>query len=217
MDFAAARLKMVDNQIRTTDVTEHAILRAFLTVPREAFVPDARRVLAYIDEDVPLGGGRYIMEPSPFGKLLQLADIRSSDVVLDVGCGTGYSAAILSHLAGSVVALESDAGLAAKASETLAGLDILSVAVVEGPLEKGYPSEAPFDVIIFEGAVEVLPDTFLDQLKPGGRLVVVEGIGNAALAKLYVKDHDGIVSDRVAFNCAVKPLPGFRKEAAFVF
>jgi protein-L-isoaspartate(D-aspartate) O-methyltransferase len=217
MDFAAARLKMVDNQIRTTDVTEHAILRAFLSVPREAFVPDARKVLAYIDEDVPLGGGRFIMEPSPFGKLLQLAAIRPDDVVLDVGCGTGYSAAILSHLAGSVVALECDPALAAKAGETLAGLDIHSCAVVEGPLDAGYPSEAPFDVIVFEGAVEVLPPAFVEQLKPGGRLVVVEGVGNAALAKLYLKEQDGVVSDRVAFNCAVKPLPGFRKEAAFVF
>ncbi|MEX6507726.1 protein-L-isoaspartate O-methyltransferase [Jiella sp. M17.18] len=217
MDFEAARIKMVDNQVRTTDVTSHAILRAFLQVPREEFVPASWKPLAYIDEDVPLGDGRFLMEASPFAKLLQLVSIGPDDVVLDVGCGTGYSAAILSHLAGSVVALEENATLAASASETLARLDFVTCAVVEGPLNEGYPSEAPYDVIVFEGAVETLPDTFFDQLRNGGRMVVVEGVGLAAEAKLYIKDDEGVVSQRFGFNCAIKPLPGFKKAAAFVF
>ena len=217
MDFQTARVRMVDNQIRTTDVTRHEILRAFLEVPREEFVPASRKALAYIDEDVPLGDGRFIMEASPFAKLLQLAAVHKDDVVLDVGCGTGYSSAILSYLAGSVVALEENAELASAASDNLARLDYVSCAVVEGPLADGYPSEAPYDVIFFEGAVEVLPETFFDQLKADGRLVVVEGIGNAAAATLYYKDAQGVVSSRFGFNCSIRPLPGFRKKQEFVF
>lgn len=217
MDFETARTKMVDNQIRTTDVTRHDILRAFLQVPREEFVPASRKPLAYIDEDLPIGNGRYIMEASPFAKLLQLAAVTPDDVVLDVGCGSGYSSAILSHLAGSVVALEENAELAAAAGDNLARLDYVTCVVVEGKLEEGYPSEAPYDVIFFEGAVERLPDTFFEQLREGGRLVVVEGVGNAAAAKLYFKDENGIVSDRFGFNCSVKPLPEFVEAAGFVF
>jgi protein-L-isoaspartate(D-aspartate) O-methyltransferase len=216
MDFAAARTKMVDNQIRTTDVTSHEILRAFLTVPRELFVPEERRALAYIDEDLPLGNGRYLMEPSPLAKLIQLAGVQPQDVVLDVGCGTGYSSVILAHLAGSVVALESDEALAARASELIDQLGGLSCAVARGPLNKGYAADAPYDVIVFQGAVEEVPSVFFDQLRDRGRLVVVEGRGLSALAKLYTKE-DGIVSDRFAFNCGVKPLPGFEREKAFVF
>lgn len=217
MDYETARIRMVDNQIRTTDVTRHDLLRAFLSVPREEFVPDARRHFAYIDEDVPLGDGRFLMEASPFAKLVQLAAVTEDDVVLDVGCGTGYSAAILSHLTGSVIALEEDGGLASQASDNLARLNYVTCAVVEGALEHGCPGEAPFDVILFEGAVETLPENYFDQLKGGGRLVVVEGVGNAGEARLYYKDEEGIVSGRFGFNCSIKPLPGFRKERGFVF
>ncbi|EAS50048.1 putative protein-L-isoaspartate O-methyltransferase [Aurantimonas manganoxydans SI85-9A1] len=217
MDFDAARTRMVDNQIRTTDVTRHEILRAFLEVPREEFVPAARKPLAYIDEDVPLGNGRFIMEASPFAKLIQLAAIRPDDVVLDVGCGTGYSSAVLSHLAGSVVSLEQDPDLAEAATENLARLDYVTCAVVEGPLNEGYPSEAPFDVIFMQGSVGILPETLLQQLRPGGRLVVVEGQGNAAEAKLYFRDDNGVVGSRFGFNCSIRPLPGFQKKAEFAF
>ncbi|MEF2073558.1 protein-L-isoaspartate O-methyltransferase family protein [Consotaella aegiceratis] len=216
MDFDTARRMMVDNQVRTTDVTDYRVLEALLTVPREEFVPSAKRPLAYIDEDLAVGSGRYLMEPSPFARLLQLANVQDRDVVLDVGCATGYSSAVISQLASSVVALESDADLAAVATDNLSRLDFVNCVVVEGPLQEGYASEAPYDLIMIEGAVQDLPALFFDQLRDGGRLVSVEGIGNAASARLYIKE-DGQMSARFGFNCAVKPLPGFERKAEFVF
>lgn len=217
VDFAAQRLKMVDGQLRTTDVTNAALLDAMLAVPRELFVPEGRRPLAYIDEDVRVDAqGRFLMEPSPFARLVQLADVRANDFVLDIGCATGYSAAVLSRLASSVVALECDAGLAASATSNLSTLGYDNVAVVEGPLQDGYASEAPYDVIVVEGAVDFVPDTLLAQLKDGGRLVAVVGSGHSAMARIYLRDGDTI-SDRRVFNAAVKPLPGFMREAAFSF
>jgi protein-L-isoaspartate(D-aspartate) O-methyltransferase len=219
MNFEAARIKMVDNQIRTTDVTSHSVLSAFLSVPREEFVPAKMRELAYIDTDIELVGGpqpRYLMEPSPLAKLLQLAEISNSDLVLEIGCGTGYTSALLSLLAGSVVALESDEALAATATETLARLGYDNIAVVSGDLTKGYAAEAPYDVIFINGAVEMIPAELFEQLRDGGRLVVVEGFGNASRAKLYVRE-SGMTSERADFNTAVKPLPGFRRDRSFVF
>lgn len=216
MDYTAARIKMVDNQIRTTDVTSHSVLEAFLTVPREAFVPAPLKSLAYIDNDIEVSPGRFVMEPSPLAKLIQLATITKNDVVLEVGCNTGYASAVLSLLAGSVVALEVDESLASKATETLAELGYDNVAVVNGELEKGYGAEAPYDVIFIHGAVEVIPEALFGQLRDGGRLVAVEGYGNASQARLFVKER-GVASERSAFNTSVKPLPGFRKAAEFVF
>ncbi|WP_061932584.1 protein-L-isoaspartate O-methyltransferase [Aureimonas sp. AU22] len=216
MDFAAARVKMVDNQIRTTDVTSHETLRAFLSVPREVFVPQERKALAYIDSDIPVGHGRFLISPSPLAKMIQLAEIGSQDVVLDVGCATGYSSAVLAHLAGSIVALEENAELAAQAGAAFDSLGIVNAAVVTGPLKDGWPGEAPYDVILFQGSVEALPKVHLDQLKDRGRLVVVERSGASGMAKLYTKE-DGIVSDRFAFNCHIPALPGFAKPREFVF
>ena len=207
---------MVDGQVRTTDVTNLGILDAMLAIPREAFVDEQRRPLAYIDEDIEIAPGRYLMEPSPFAKLVQLAAIRPGETVLDVGAGTGYSSAVLSQLAGRVVALESDAALADRARAALAALAIDNVAVVTGPLRGGHAEAAPYDVILLEGAVEVLPDALFAALRDGGRLVAVEGRGNAGVARLYLKS-GGTVTGRRAFNAAVKPLPGFERTPTFVF
>jgi protein-L-isoaspartate(D-aspartate) O-methyltransferase len=221
VDYAQHRLRMVDGQLRTTDVTDAAILEAMLVVPREEFVDPARRALAYIDEDVPTASAdgaprRYLMEPSPFAKLVQLADIGPGDFVLDVGCGTGYSSAVLSRLASSVVALETDPDLADRAAATLTRLGFDTVAVVKGPLAQGYAAEGPYDVIVLGGAVEFVPDALLAQLKDGGRLVAVEGTGNSGKARLYVKA-DGIITGRSVFNAAIKPLPGFERVRTFQF
>ena len=222
IDFSQARIKMVDGQVRTTDVTNLALLDAFLEVPREQFVPAERRVLAYIDEDIQIApaqaGGlpRYLMEASPLAKLLQLADITPGDIVLDVGCGTGYASALLSRLASSVIALESDAALATLANSNLLTLGCDNVAVVQGDLNKGYADEAPYEVIFLGGAVDEVPAALFDQLKEGGRLVVVVGRGNAGVARLYVKS-GGDVTARKVFNAAIKPLPGFEFVPGFQF
>jgi protein-L-isoaspartate(D-aspartate) O-methyltransferase len=221
MNFEAARIKMVDNQIRTTDVTSHPVLAAFLSVPREEFVPAALKPLAYIDSDIELaangaGGRRYLMEPSPLAKLLQLAKISKDDTVLEIGCGTGYASAILSELAASVVALESDETLALEATATLGRLGHANVKVVTGDLEKGHAAGAPYDVIFVHGSVETIPEGLLSQLSDGGRLVAVVGFGNASRAQLFLREN-GRTSERLAFNTAVKPLPGFRLAREFVF
>ncbi|KAB2692359.1 protein-L-isoaspartate O-methyltransferase family protein [Brucella pseudogrignonensis] len=219
-DFQDLRTKMVDNQIRTTDVTDLRVIDAFLTVPREVFAPANRQVLAYIDEDQLLEGEgtapRYLMEPSPFAKLIQLAKVNKNDVVLDIGCGTGYSSAILSELAGSVIGLESDSSLSAIAAARLQELSHDNVVIVSGDLKAGYPSEAPYDVIFIEGAVDFVPEVLFNQLKEGGRLIAVEGRGNAGVARIYVKEN-GVASGRSVFNTAVRPLPGFERVEQFEF
>ena len=221
-DFTAQRTKMVDNQLRTQSVTDYEVLAAMGAVPREQFLPPASRALAYIDSDLAVAAGgadgpaRYMMEPAPLARLVQLAEVGKADVVLVVGCGTGYSAVVLARLANSVVALEQDPDLAAKASETLTDLGVDNVAVVTGSLEAGYPSEAPYDVIFVDGAVEVVPAALTDQLKDGGRLVAVVGYGRSAAATIFRRS-GGDIGSRVAFDAEVQPLPGFRRPKAFVF
>jgi protein-L-isoaspartate(D-aspartate) O-methyltransferase len=220
MDFETARANMVDNQIRTTDVTSHSVLTAFVAVPREAFVPEKSKVLAYVDNDVeicPAAAGklaRFLMQPSPLAKLLQLAEIGKDDVVLEIGCGTGYVSALLSLLAGSVVAVEEDEDLAAAAKANL--VEYPNVSVVTGPLGMGSAAGAPYDLIFVSGAVEEVPQALLSQLRDGGRLVTVQGYGGSARAKVFVGER-GAVSENVFFNASVKPLPGFAKAREFVF
>ncbi|WP_375703538.1 protein-L-isoaspartate O-methyltransferase [Bartonella sp. AD13SXNS] len=221
-DFAELRRKMVDNQIRTVDVTDLSVLKAFLTVSREDFVPEEMKVLSYLDTDIVLcseqdgNSARYLMKPASLAKLLQLAAVKSSDVVLDVGANSGYCAALLSKLAGSVIALESNKSLFERALEALERNQCDNVLVIHGPLEQGYAVEGPYDVVFVEGTVDFIPQGIFDQMKNSGRLVVVEGYGNAAVARIYIKE-DGIISARCAFNLAVKPLPCFLKTPGFVF
>jgi protein-L-isoaspartate(D-aspartate) O-methyltransferase len=216
IDFAAARRTMVDGQVRPSDVTDPRLLAALLEVPRERFVPAARAAMAYLDLDVPVGegpGGRRLLKPMVFAKLIQMAEIGETDRVLDVGCATGYSAAVLARLGGPVVALEEDAALARQANETL---DASRVTVVSGSLAAGWPSGGPYDAIVVEGATEIVPEVLLRQLKEGGRLVCVLGRGPACKAKLY-RMFQGEFSGRAMFDASAPELPGFAKPPAFVF
>lgn len=218
-DFEQARVNMVDCQIRPNDVTSHPILAAFGSVPREKFVAASMRPLAYIDEDLKLSEAdsqRFLMEPMSMARLIQLAEIDSDDIVLDIGCATGYSTAILSQLCNSVVAVESDAQLCEQATETLVALNYDNTVVINGPLGQGCAKEGPYDAIFVGGAVGDTPQALGQQLKEGGRMVVVEGVGNSAVAKVYLREGDRL-QERKAFNCAVKALPGFEREEEFVF
>ncbi len=216
IDFTAQRVKMVDGQLRTTDVTGRALLQAFLDVPREIFVPQAKQALAYLDADIEIAPGRFLGEASPIAKLMALADIASSDTVLNIGAGTGYDAAVLSKLAAKVVALEADAALAAKAAENLNSAEAANVLTIVGELAAGCAKHAPYDVIFLSGSVPGVPAGLLGQLNDGGRLVAVEGGERLGAARLFVRNGADI-SSRFGFNAALKPLPGFAQAPVFAF
>jgi protein-L-isoaspartate(D-aspartate) O-methyltransferase len=221
MDVVQARNRMVDGQVRTADVTDLRIIAAMLELPRERFVPAGKADLAYSDLEIPVAGdapapSRRLMRPRNLGKLIQAADIAGSDRVLDVGCATGYGAAVLARLAAEVVALESDPALAALAGRALGDCGLHNVSVVTGPLDRGWPAGAPYDVIVLEGASEIVPRSLFPQLTDGGRLVCIEGRGQACRAMLYVAD-GGAVSGRSVFDGAAPLLPGFAAPPEFVF
>jgi protein-L-isoaspartate(D-aspartate) O-methyltransferase len=214
VDFTAQRVKMVDGQLRTTDVTGRALLQAFLEVPRELFVPEAKRALAYLDCDIEVAPGRFLGEASPIAKLIALAEISSGDAVLNVGAGTGYDAVILSKLAHSVTALESDSALVRQAEENLRACGAVNVSVETGDLASGCAKCGPYDVIIFSGSAAGVPPALFDQLKSGGRLAAVVGGQKLGAARLFVRN-GGDVSSRFGFNAALRPLPGFNAEPVF--
>ncbi|ODN70849.1 Protein-L-isoaspartate O-methyltransferase [Methylobrevis pamukkalensis] len=200
VDFANARTKMVDGQVRPSDVTDYRIISAMLEIPREVFVPPARKPLAYTDMALKVAGeARSMLPPRTFAMMVQAADIQPTDVVLDLGCASGYSSAVIAKLASSVVAVEQDPALVDLASKTLLDLGIDNVAVVQGQLVDGLAGEGPYDVIMIEGAVDVLPDTIGEQLKDGGRLVVIEGRGQSAKGMLYVRTGDDL-GGRIVMN-----------------
>ncbi len=214
LDSIQQRANMVATQLRTNDVTDSRLIQAVLAVPREPFVPESLAALAHMEGCLPLGKGRVLLDLRSFGKLAQLAAIGLEDRVLDVGCGTGYSTAILSELAAAVIGLEQDLDLAAAASENLRGSP--NAEIVCGPLSEGLPAKAPFDVIFLNGAVEDTPGTLIQQLKNGGRLVCIVREGAAGHARVYLK-HDGAVGERSAFDATVPVLPGFEKSHSFAF
>jgi protein-L-isoaspartate(D-aspartate) O-methyltransferase len=224
VDFATQRTNMVESQVRPSDVTDRRIIRAMAAVPREQFVPAALRDVAYMDADVPLtansGHRRMLIAPRVFAKLAQLAEIGADDTVLDVGAATGYSSAILARLAKSVVALECDETLAAAARNAISSLAVANVDVVSGDLAAGHPQAGPYDAIIVEGAVIDAPETLLEQLKDGGRLVAVRRASPTqdSLGKAVVwRRKEGTLGAGAAFDAAAPLLPGFEKAMAFAF
>ncbi|MGE0737335.1 MAG: protein-L-isoaspartate O-methyltransferase [Alphaproteobacteria bacterium] len=217
-DFARARHNMVESQIRTNKVTDERLLSAFNRVPRELFVPAALRGIAYVDEDLKLAPGRYMLEPMVLARLLQTAEVRDTDTLLEVCTGTGYGAAIAAGLAKQVYAIDDDLALVNTARRNLMEVGVRNAEVVLGDPTAGLPVAAPYDVILLAGAVPELPKAIADQLAEGGRLVLVERASGAVTgrAMLYVRRH-GAVSGRPVFDAASKPLPGFAKAPAFAF
>jgi len=216
--FEAARTHMIDSQIRPNKVTDDRLLDALAQIRRELFVPAHLQPVAYIDEDLAIGRGRYLMEPMVAARLIQTASVQRTDMALVVGAGSGYEAAVLSKLARAVVAVEEDEELARMARAALVEENIASVSVVEGRLRDGYRQRAPYDVILFGGAVAEVPSEIVGQLAEEGRLVVVVkaegvGIGRAIL----MTRTGGVVGRRVLFDAAISLLPGLEPKPAFVF
>jgi protein-L-isoaspartate(D-aspartate) O-methyltransferase len=217
MDYAAARQHMIDSQIKTNKVTDPSVIEALAAVPREAFVAEAQKKLAYIDRPVAIGAGRRMTEPMVLARLLQVAQLKLSDTVLVVGAGTGYSAAILSRLVKKVVALESAPELAEKAKAILGGFGIGNVSVVTGDLVAGRPADGPYDFILVDGAAEIVPEALTAQLADRGRLaVVIKDRDVVGRGTLFTRA-DGVVSQRAIFDADAEVLPGFTRPQRFVF
>jgi len=217
MDFAAARFNMVENQIRTNHVGDSRVVQALASTPREPFLPRRMRGYAYADEDLPLGHGRVMIEPLVMARLLQAAAIGCGDVVLALGDATGWGSAVLSKLASTVVSLECDETLAAAAAATLAERDVDNVAVVTGDLAVGYPAQAPYDVILFLGAVAAIPEGIVAQLADGGRLVAVVASGKGGGVATRVIRTGEVFGRDTPFDAATPFLPGLEPKPVFRF
>ncbi|WP_136634766.1 protein-L-isoaspartate O-methyltransferase family protein [Pseudooceanicola onchidii] len=213
-DFAERRTMMVDTQIRPSDVTKFPIIEAMLSVPREVFVPADRQEAAYLGDNIELGQGRVLLEPRTFAKILDAIDIQPDELVLDLGAGTGYSAAVLARLAEAVIAQEEDASLIAEAQTALSDVGADNVVLHEAPLIEGAPDMGPYDAIVVEGAVEHLPETITDQLKEGGRIAALFLEGRLGTVRIGYRI-DGRINWRFSFNAGAPVLPGFRRHQAF--
>jgi protein-L-isoaspartate(D-aspartate) O-methyltransferase len=211
----AARANMIDAQVRAADVTDPRIHGAMAAVARERFVPGSKRALAYADVPVEVAQGRFLLDPRSLAKALQLAEVMADDRVLDVGCATGYSSAVLGRLGKSVVALEQDADLVRIASDLLADAEG-DIEVTQGGLIEGFKMGGPYDVILVNGMIESRPDTLLGQLAEGGRLVAFMPSGVQGRAMLFLREH-GQVGSRADFDATVPALAGFKKAQGFIF
>ena len=218
--FSTARQKMVDGQVRPSDVTDIRIIDAMLEVPREAFVPENKRALAYLDLDLEVGEGgaakRCLIQPAVLAKMLQAAEIKETERVLVVGCATGYAAAVIAKYVGQVTATESDPVLAAKAADILSQVGAAKVEVRTAAAAEGDPANAPFDVIVLNGATEIVPERLYAQLRDGGRLVGGFGMSHPQRATIVTRSH-GDFGNRALFDAAAPVLPGMERLPSFVF
>ena len=218
--FSTARQNMVDCQVRPNDVTDIPIIDAMIEVPREVFVPQNQRALAYLDLDLDVSEGaavkRFLIKPAVMARMLQAAEIKATDTVLVVGCATGYAAAVVAKIAGQVTATESDPSLVAKAGTALAGLGLGTVAVRRAAAADGDSTAAPYDVIVLNGATEIIPEGLFRQLKPGGRLVGVFAATLPPRATIVTHSHDDF-GHRALFDAVAPVLPGLERVPAFVF
>jgi protein-L-isoaspartate(D-aspartate) O-methyltransferase len=217
MDYARARANMVENQLRPSRIDDGRLLAAMREVPRELFVPKALRGVAYADEDLLLPGGRFLIEPLALARLIQAARVGPDDVVLLLGCSTGYAAAVLARLAATVIVLEPDRTQGAQIEARLdeLGVDNVVVAISEDPAS-GHPSQAPFDVILLIGSVARVPPALLEQIGDGGRLVAVVDDRRVGKGCLLTRMH-GVIGQRVLFDAQIPPLPGLKEPVEFAF
>ena len=219
MPMTEQRVKMVDNQLRPFDVSNYQVLAAFLDIPRELFVPENKRALAYSDAEIDIPDGdllRPMIRPMHLARMVQAANLNADSVVLDLGCLTGYSSAVLSRLAGSVLAVEHSEAMVRRATDALAAADIDTVAMVQGNLADGLAAEGPFDAIFLAGAIDAVPEALVKQLREDGVLITVLGSGGAGRAVSIHRDGDGHTVVPL-FNCAAPAVPGFEREQAFAF
>lgn len=214
--FDMARQNMVESQLRPNSLTDDRIADAIAKVSRELFVPEEKRGVAYMDEDISVAAGRYLMEPITFARLVQAANLGSDDVVLDVACATGYSTAVLSYLCATVVGVEENQDLATKAQDLLTAVEIANADVLTAPHTQGYAKLAPYSAIFLQGAVTTVPQALFDQLEEGGRLLCVVRSQIIGQAHMYTKVN-GRIADRVLFDASVPVLPGFEATSTFAF
>ncbi|GHF67628.1 protein-L-isoaspartate O-methyltransferase family protein [Seohaeicola zhoushanensis] len=213
-DFAARRRMMVDTQVRPSDVTKFPIIEAMLSVPREIFVPDSRREAAYAGDNLELGRGRVMLEPRTLAKMLDALAVEADELVLDVGCGFGYSSAVVARMAQAVVGVEEDESMAEEATALLSEAGADNVIVHTGPLAAGAAEHGPYDVILVQGGVGELPEALVAQLKDGGRIACLFMEGALGAVKIGHKA-GGVVSWRFSFNAGAPVLPGFERKTAF--
>lgn len=213
-DFAARRRTMVDTQVRPSDVTKFPIIEAMLRVPREEFVPDDKIEAAYVGENLALGEGRVLLDPRTLAKMLDALEITPSDLALDIGCGTGYSSALLQSMAQAVVGLEQDEALVKTAETALAAAGAETVVLISGDLTAGAPENAPYDVMILQGGIETFPQALIGQLAEGGRVCALFMDGALGVVRLGVRKGE-VIGWRDIFNAAAPVLPGFEKAQAF--
>lgn len=218
-NFQAARTNMVDSQIETMGVIDPRIIEAFETIPREIFVPENMRKVAYMGEDLALGEGRYLLEPGVHARMVQALEPKAEDVVLDIGGTNGYSPAIFSTLVTTVIALEEKQKYLDKANEIWRELDVCNVVAFKGALTKGSPENAPFDIIFLNGAVSKIPENLTAQLSEGGRLIaVVKEPGQQMGRALLIKGNGrGEYSSYPLFEVGCEYLPGFEPKPEFEF
>jgi protein-L-isoaspartate(D-aspartate) O-methyltransferase len=215
-DFAAARHHMVQNQLEPNRVSDVRVANAMEAIPRERFVPEAMAGVAYLDEDIEIAPGRYLMEPMVFARMVQAADTEGNEIALDIGCVTGYSAAVLANLVGTVVAVEADEALAATATENLTALEADNAVVMVGDHTAGYAGQGPYDVILIEGQVPDVPTALTDQLAEGGRLIAVIGTGNVGRLVRITRSGDNLLSEEL-YDAMLPALAGFEQTAKFQF
>lgn len=222
INFEQARLNMVNSQLRTNKVTHHGVLEAFETIAREEYVPESAKGVAYVDEDLPVGQGRYLMEPMVLARMLQTADPQPGDAVLVIGAATGYAASVTAKLASTVVAIEEDDSFVSAMNDAFARQGVENAVAVKAPLAEGYPKQAPYNVIIFCGSVAEVPEAIADQLAEGGRLIApvrdpringAQALGHVVLMEKL----GGKVSSKTQFDANTPLLPGFEPKAEFKF